>query len=163
MELKNVIEILNKKHKGTFVKVIWESQIQSAKAAKMGIKVTKRTEATVRWGVQYDHLAKVKKMKEERSENNNPVKDFKPWYKHLDNASYIIQHLSDPSKTYLQLYTINNKKAIKSTYYINDKIATKQEVQESGYVNNSEWNNKSETIIMNIPTNNICCIGKQEG
>lgn len=161
MELNNIINKLNKQHKGTFIRIGWKSNIESAVARKSGVQVVKETDATVRWGVKYDNLKRVKDLKAERESVDNPVKETKLWYKHLEQTPYIIQHLSDPHKTYLQLYTIHGKKSIKSKYYINGVEATKQQVIDSGYVNASEWAPKQECLIMNIPTANIRFIGKE--
>ena len=49
---------------------------------------------------------------------------------------------------------------IRLEIYINGVEMTKQQVVDSGYVNASEWNNKQECLIMNIPTANIRYIGK---
>lgn len=160
MELNNIINKLNKQHKGTFVRIGWKSNIESAKARNAGIQVVKETDALVRWGIQYDHLKRVQALKAEKAASGEPTKVVKPWYKHLEQNPYIIQHLSDETKTYLQLYTVNNKKSMKIKYYINGVEMTKQQVVDSGYVNASEWNPKQECLIMNIPTANIRYIGK---
>ena len=52
MELNKIINSLNKQHKGTFVRIGWKSNIESAKARNAGIEVVKLTDATVRWGVR---------------------------------------------------------------------------------------------------------------
>lgn len=161
MELNNIINKLNKQHKGTFVHVGWKSNIESAKARKQGVEVVKETNAVVRWGIRYDNLKRVKALKAEKMLSGEQHKAVTPWYKHMENNSYIIQHLSKPA-TYLQLYTVNNKKNIKSKYYINGVEATKQQVIDSGYVNASEWSPKQECLIMNIPTENILYIGKEK-
>lgn len=163
MELNKVISILNKQHKGTFVRIGWRSNIESAKARNAGITVVKEVDATVRWGINYDNLRRVKALRaEEAALNVKVVKTYTPWYKHLSETPHIIQHLKDPAKTYLQLFTINKKNVIKSRYYINGVEHTKQQVIDSGYVNASEWAQKDECLIMNIPITNIRYIGKQE-
>lgn len=160
MELSNIISKLSKQHKGTFVRIGWKSNIESAKARNAGISVVKETDATVRWGVRYDNLKRVKEIKAEKAAIGEQPKEVKPWYKHLEQSPYIVQHLSDESKTYLQLYTVHNKKLMKTKYYINGIEMTKQQVIDSGYVNASEWSPKQECLIMNIPTANIRYIGK---
>lgn len=158
MEIKHINELLTKQHKGTFVRIGWKSNIESAKARSAGISVVKETDATVRWGVSYDHLKRVKEIK---ATTQPSTTNHKPWYKHVEGYPHIIEHLSDPSKTYLQLFTINKKNSMKIRYYINGVEKTKQEVIDSGYVNNSEWAPKGECLIMNIPTSNIRFIGKE--
>lgn len=160
MKLEKVIEVLNKRQKGTYVKVGWRSNIESAKARKMGIEVIKETDATVRWGVNYSNLKRVKQIKSEQPEKD-PSVQRKPWYRHLEATPHIIEHLSDPNKQYLQLFTINRKGYMKTKYYINGELKTKQEVIDSGYVNASEFAPKEECLIMNIPIANIRFIGQE--
>ena len=159
MEVKNIIEILNKQHKGTFIRIGWKTSIESAKARKMGVSVIKETDTIVRWGIKYDNLRKVKMIKATQSLEEKVER--KPWCKHLEEAPYIVQHLTDVSKHYLQLFTVNKKGLTKTRYYINGVLSTKQEVINSGYVNNSEWAPRGECLIMNIPVNNIRFIGKE--
>ena len=161
MELNKIINSLSKQHKGTFVRIGWKSNIESAKARKEGVSVVKETDATVRWGIAYDHLARVKEQRAEKAALGETTKEVKPWYKHMETHSYILQKLSDESKTYLQLYTVNKKKTMTSRYYVNGVEMTKQQVMDSGYVNASEWAPKQECLIMNIPTENIRYIGKE--
>ena len=160
MKLEKVIEVLNKRQKGTYVKVGWKSNIESAKARKMGIEVVKVTDATVRWGINYSHLKRVKEIKAEKGESATES-TRKPWYRHLEGIPHIIQHLNDPEKQYLQLFTINKKSYIKTEYYINGEHKTKQEVIDSGYVNASEFAPKDECLIVNIPIANIRFIGQE--
>ena len=161
MELNNIINKLSKQHKGTFIRIGWKSNIESAKARNAGISVVKETAAIVRWGIKYDNLARVKAIKAEKAATGETQKATKPWYKHLEKYPYIIQHLSDATKTYLQIYTVHNKKSMKTKYYINGVEATKQQVIDSGYVNASEWAPKQECLIMSIPTTNILYVGKE--
>lgn len=161
MEVKRINEILNNKQRGTFIRIGWKSNIESAAARKNGVQVVKQTDATVRWGVKYDNLKRVKALRAEALALKTTTKTVAPWYKHIEGNYHLIQHLSDPSKIYLQLFTINKKNSMKTRYYINGIEKTKKEVIESGYVNNSEWAPKSECLIMNIPTANIRFIGKE--
>lgn len=160
MKLSNVINALNNRQKGTYVKVGWKSNIESAKARKMGIEVIKETDATVRWGVNYSNLKKVKEIKAEKGDSvSENIR--KPWYRHLEATPHILQNLNDPNKQYLQLFTINRKGYMKTKYYINGELKTKQEVIDSGYVNASEFAPKDECLIMNIPIANIRFIGQE--
>ena len=158
MEVKRINELLTKRHKGTFVRIGWKSNIESAAARKSGVQVIKQTDATVRWGVAYDRLKRVKEIKATAQPSTTT---HKPWYKHVEGSAHIIENLKDSSKTYLQIFPINKKNSICSKYYINGVEKTKQEVIDSGYVNNSEWNSKGECLVMSIPTTNIRFIGKE--
>lgn len=161
MKVDEIKNILNAKHKGTFVRVGWQKDVQSKSAEKAGIKVTKVTITTARWGVKYDNLQKVKLAKEEAKLFGSETKrEYTPWYKHSADASYILEKLSDVSQTYLQLFTVK-KNNTKVKYYINGVEKTKQEVIDSGYVNNSEFNKSQECLVFTIPTQNINFIGKE--
>ena len=160
MKLSNVINALNNRQKGTYVKVGWKSNIESKKAREMGVEVVKVTSATVRWGISYSNLKRVKEIRAEKGEGATES-TRKPWYRHLEATPHIIQHLTDPEKQYLQLFTINKKGYIKTEYYINGELKTKQEVIDSGYVNASEFSPKDECLIMNIPIKNIRFIGQE--
>lgn len=160
MKLEKVIEVLGKKQKGTYVKIGWKSNIESAKARKMGVEVVKETDATVRWGVNYSNLKRVKELKAAQGVEAQ-TNTRKPWYRHLEATPHIIEHLSDSTKQYLQLFTINRKGYMKIKYYINGELKTKQEVIDSGYVNASEFATKEECLIMNIPISNIRFIGQE--
>lgn len=159
MKLEKIIETLGKKQKGTYITVGWKSNIESAKARKAGYEVVKETDATVRWGVNYNNLQKVKDIKAQQGDQYASAR--KPWYRHLEKTPHIIEHLSDPTKQYLQLFTINRKGYTKTRYYINGELKTKQEVMDSGLVNASEFSSNGECLIMNIPVNNIRFIGKE--
>ena len=79
----------------------------------------------------------------------------------MEATPHILQNLNDPNKQYLQLFTINRKGYMKTKYYINGELETKQEVIDSGYVNASEFAPKEECLIMNIPIANIRFIGQE--
>jgi len=160
MELKNIINKLSNKHKGTFVRVGWSSNIESAAARKSGVQVVKETDATVRWGVRYDNLKRVKEIKALEGKVEE-TKQRKLWYKHLDDTPYIVENLNDADKKYLQLFTINNRRSIKTKYFVNGNEITKKELANSGYVNASNLESKGECLVMNIPINNIRFIGKE--
>jgi hypothetical protein len=159
MELNKIIETLNAKQKGTFIRIGYESRIESAKARSQGIMVTKKTITTVRWGCKYDNLKKVKEMHKLSPESNTQKRA--PWFKHINNAPYLIEHISDSNKKYLQLFTLARKNLTKTEYYINGQKCDKQTVVNSGYVNPSAISSDDEKLIMHIPINNIQFIGKE--
>lgn len=157
MELNKIVEVLNAKQKGTFIRIGWETEIQSKKAEKQGILVLKKTITTVRWGCRYDNLKSVKEARGDKPiEHNRNV-----WFKHMSGNPYVVEHISDSSKKYLQLFTVNKRNLTKTEYYINGRIATKQEVENSGYVNPSAIAGGEKPVVMNIPIANIKFIGKE--
>lgn len=161
MEVKRINEILNNKQKGTFIRIGWRSNIESAAARKSGVRVVKQTDTTVRWGIKYDNLKRVKALKAEALALKATTKEYTPWCKHVEGFSHLVESIREPGKTYIQLFPIGKKGVTKTRYYINGVEKTKQEVIDSGYVNNSEWIPKGDCLIMNIPTANIRFIGKE--
>jgi hypothetical protein len=157
MEVKTINEILSKRHKGTYINIEWTSNIESAAARKSGVSVVKVNNTTVRWGIKYRNIKSVKESQVSQ-QNSTPAK---PWYKRIDDHPYLIQHLSDPSKIYLQLFTSQRESKMQTRYYINGIEATRQEIVDSGYVNKSSLETNSGCLIMNIPISNILSIGKK--
>lgn len=158
MEIKTINEILSNRHKGTYINIEWASNIESAAARKSGVSVVKINNATVRWGIRYGNIKSVKKTQNPQQNTTSA----KPWYKRIDDHPYLIQHLSDPSKIYLQLFTSQRESKMQTRYYINGVEATRQEVVDSGYVNKSSLETNSGCLIMNIPISNILSIGKKK-
>ena len=158
MKLVNVQEALKGYKKGTFQRVGWKSNIESAAARKKGVSVVKEAEATVRLGISYSNIQAVKVTREENGE-------FKPhivWFKHSEDLPFIIEHLQDSDKKYLQLFTVNNNSNPRAYYYINGVLTPKQEVINSGYCNDSTFAQKAPTQTFNIPIENLRFIGEHK-
>lgn len=157
MLLNDVVNTLAKRQKGSFTKVCWKKNIESAAARKMGIVVEKETTTVVRFGVEYSHTKRARLKEIERA--GEPKRETTPWYKHHEETPYILINLKDPNKTYIQLFPVQKKGLTKVKYYINGVEKTKKEVQESGYVNQSTFKDTEELLVMSIATENIQFIG----
>jgi len=158
MNYNEIVETLNKKRKGTFTRIAFKSEIQSAAAKKRGITVEKHSSMTIRWGVSYGKLKKIIAKKLEKS--GETEKDtYKPWFKHDAQFPYIIHHLTEIEKMYLQIFVVNgkNQSNTRVRYYINNIPSTKEEAMV--YCNPSTFAPKDETPVMfNIPLQNILSI-----
>lgn len=153
MKPVDIIEKLNGKKKGTYISLKYISNIESAKARKQNIKVTKELSMVVRWGISYSNVKGV---------TPSVDSNYTPWYKHNTENSYILEHLKDSDKKYLQVFSSRNHKNHSNVrYFINGKEASREDVINSGYVNGSEFNtNKNkELLVMSLPINNIVSIG----
>ena len=61
MLLNDVVNTLARRQKGSFTKVCWRKNIESAAARKMGVVVEKETTTVVRFGVEYSHTKRAAK------------------------------------------------------------------------------------------------------
>ena len=160
MLLNEVITAIEKRQKGSFTRICWRKNIESANARKLGMLVEKETTMTVRVGIVYE---RTKRAKLKEAERTTPKQERAPWYKHREGTPYILESLKDPSKTYIQLYPVPKKNLVKVKYYINGIEKTKAEVQNSGYVNASTFNGKDEElIVMSVATDNIISIADKK-
>ena len=158
MNLKEIINKLNNYKKGTFIRIGWKSEIESKAAEKIGIKVIKESEATVRLGVTYSHL---KKIKESISAKENKEGESRaPWFKRSSLFGLLIEHKNDNSKQYLQMFPIGRNGNPKVYYFVNGQPIMKEQLQQTGYCNNSVFTPKGEVTVFNIPIENIRFIGK---
>lgn len=158
MTFENVVTKLQNYNPGVFVRCGWQSNIGNARSRKEGVVITKESEATVRLGINYSNIKAVKQARAEQTEEN--TKPRKIWFRHLEDAPAIIQHLEDENKKYLCMYPISKGGYPKVKYFLNGKEISKEALMLTGYVNPSEWN-KSETNMFSIPLENLRFIGKE--
>ena len=154
MKPTEIIEKLNSRKKGTYISLKYTTSIESTKAGKQNISVTKELSMVVRWGITYGNIKGV---------NISVDSNYTPWYKHNSINPYILEHLKDNEKKYLQVFSSrNHKNHCKVKYFINDKEVSREDVINSGYVNNSEFNiNKDkELLVMSLPISKIISIGE---
>lgn len=160
MKLENIKTALETYRNGRFVRCGWiKPNLESAKARKMGIEVTKISEATVRIGINYSNIHAVQVMRENAEGEKKP---HTIWFKHLEDFPVIVEHLQDESKKYLQVFTVNKKSAPKVKYVVTDnegtREVTREQLEKLGYCNPSAFQ-KSETLTFNIPIENLRFIG----
>lgn len=157
MKLTNVTIALKNYRKGSFQRVGWRSNIESAAARKKGITVVKEAEATVRLGISYSNIKVVKLMREERGAKPHAV-----WFKHSEDLPFIIEHLGDSKKKYLQLFVVNKNSNPRAWYYVNGVLTPKIDVMNSGYCNDSTFAEKAPTQTFNIAIENLRFIGEHK-
>lgn len=159
MELSLLQNKLNGYKKGTFVKVVWEKEISSAKAKKSNVKVMKRCEGIVRAGVTYANIGLVKEILANKAQNE--ITDSRPsWFEHIGNG--IVQHKTNTEKKYLQLFFVNNKK-IKSKISVEGVDTTNaNELYELGLITKADLpkQNDEPLVTMTISVENIVSFGK---
>lgn len=154
----NIIEAITKLgnyKKGSFIRIGWKSEIGSKASEKLGIKVTKESEATVRLGVNYSHLKKVQE-KVSLKEGNERI----PWFQRSGIFNLFIEHKKDINKQYLQVFPIGRNGNPRVHYFVNGVPITKEKLQKTGYCNESTFAPKEDKIVFNIPVENIRFIGK---
>lgn len=143
---------------GTFARVAYVSELPVAAAfKKQGVVITKETETTGRFGVDYTHIASVISRKATETED-------KP--KRTNNYEWIVPHRfshnTNTNKDYVQMTTVPKHSNTKSKYFINGKEATLDEVKP--YIIASYFSKKPESgnEVRTINVDNIKWI-KQRG
>ena len=154
MLFTEIIEALNGKQKGSFIRVGTKKHIESAAAQKKGISVIKETDMTVRFGVRYDHTKKAKQIEAARIAAGIEKRERASWCKHIEGHPFMVEHVLDTSKKYIQLFPIGKGGNARVRYFINGRPASKEEVQNSGYVNKGEWT-QNECVMMTIPIESV--------
>lgn len=155
MNIKETIAKLGNYRKGSFIRIGWKSEIGNKATEKLGIKVTKESEATVRLGVNYSHLKKVKEKASATQENNRI-----PWFRRSALSTLFIEHKKDASKQYLQVFPIGYNGNTRVRYFVNGALISKEDLQKTGYCNESTFTPKGDVVVFNIPVENIRFIGK---
>lgn len=159
MKLNNVREALKGYQKGSFIRVGWKSNIESASAKRTGVEVVKVSEATVRIGINYSNIKSVQLTRATREGDSKP---YKVWFKHIEDLPAIIEHLQDENKKYLQIFSVNKNSHPRVCYYINGVPATKKQVMESGFCNASAFTEKESIMTFNIPIENLRFVGNYQ-
>ena len=158
MTIEAINEKLDSYKVGTFVNVVWEKDISSAKAKKQGIQVMKRCEGVVRAGITYANIGLVKELMAMKSEEENESK--KPsWFEHIGRG--LVQHKSNPEKKYMQLFFVNNSK-IKSIVSIGGVEKSPMELYEMGLITKADMPKEHDEplITMTLSLDNIVSFGK---
>ena len=141
----NTTMIINKlatKRNGQFFKISYASDLPlTAKAKRDGVTVVKFTHATVRKGINYKNLKSVRaKHENDPAYFANPIQlpwgEWNPQHKGL-----LIEH---KNQTYVRLYTSPNKS--KSTYFLNGKAISLEDLKNVGVVQNSYWNKSDSPV-----------------
>ena len=160
MKLNELIKALEVIKKGTFVRIVYDTELPStALARSCGVKITKRTEKVVRLGVNYHNIAEVKKLEAERTE---PKRQTTSWC-HWEIPNIIAKH-NTKDDYYLSFATVKYGSHTRSKYYINGDEATYTMVAEGPFVQQSYFKSSNGfTPIQKIKVENIVELGGSRG
>lgn len=156
MKQNELMNILSSKRKGQLIRIQYKTFPKlAAQAERQGIQVMKITETTVRWGVNYSHIAAAIAEQEKRKNNGHL---FRPWW-HWDIPNVIQKHNTKGTK-YFAVYTIPRNNNTRTNYFIISPTGvceqvSKSDLQNRGLVHNSYWNNKEIPIMFSISLDNI--------
>ena len=150
MKKEQVKQIVETTKKGTFVRIEYEKEIECTNGKDV---ILKRTIAVVRMGISYSNLKSVKS----QIETSNKKVGGLPWGEWEQGfENYIINHTKNGNhREYLRVYTTNNHKP-KSTYTINGKSITIDELREKELIKESK--SKPSPLFV-IPLEQIIAIG----
>lgn len=144
---------------GTMARVQYKSELPvKACYKKEGISIIKMTDATVRFGVDYDHIAKVIEQRAEK------VATYETTTPRANNFYWIIEnkvsHNTNTNKDYLRFARVNGGSHRHTLYKMivggDEKVVEKADIEE--YVQNSYWNKHSEPEVQNICIDNVISI-----
>ena len=96
MTKEQILKALKSYHKGSFIKIQWETDITSASAKKQGYSAIKACESVVRLGVDYQHTRPA-------MQKQNTVHQ-ESWFKHCED-SILMVNKKDCEKLYLQCFS----------------------------------------------------------
>ena len=148
-DIENIIENV-KYRNGSYIKISWETDLGTAKAARIGVKVTKRVATTVRLGINYSNTAYAKQI---RGEGESATTTRAPWYHHTDNK-FIVEHNTN-GKQYLQAFSSPNQPKVK--FYMNGEECSYEQMYEMGLA--IKQTPKAAMCVMTIPVENIRQLG----
>ena len=145
MTKEQFLNKIAKNKKGTFTKVCFERPVKTLK--KFGeLNITKRTQGSVRFGVEYDNMKSVILKRENGilPKENNGLR-YGEWllYPYLieyNNQIYVRMTLSDGTK-------------LKSEYYLNNIKVDKESITQ--YLTSSELTPSKKTDIISVKIENI--------
>ena len=154
MTAKDLQEMILKLPKGSFQKMIWSRELKLYKKFEnQNIKITKVSEGTVRFGVEYDNMKAV----QEKRENGELPQDNQG----LNGMEWIFYPYllkGKNGKEYLRVNTIKGN-PIKTKYFMNGEEITKEQAEEYCTANNfSKGGNPLE--VFNVGIENIIQVGK---
>lgn len=156
MTKNQVLDAIQNIRKGTFVKIIYKSELPLTAAAKRdGVTATKITEKVVRLGVDYTHIQAVIDMEAARTE---PKREVASWC-HWEIPNILAKH-NTKEDMYLTFASVNGGSHTKSEYQLNGVTATKQEIADANIVQPSYFKQNGEApVIQKINVNNIIQLG----
>lgn len=157
MTRHEIIKAVDTVKKGTFVRIVYETELPLTAAAKRaGHVIVKHTEKVVRLGVNYGNISKVQKAEEARTE---PKREYTPWC-HWEIENILAKH-NTKDDYYLSFATVDGMgHHTKTTYFVDGVTATFDEVKESEFVLPSHFKNSGEApVVQKVNINNIIQLG----
>lgn len=149
MEYNKLLSLATSKQKGSWRRMVWQKELPVRAIYKDLYKVTKVTEGTVRFGINYDNMGAVKA---KRAAGELPQANAGlPWGQ-WKQYPYSITH---KGKDYFRVALDKNNKLV-STYYINGKPATPEQVY--AICTKSAFSSGNTPDILTIAIDNIISI-----
>lgn len=149
MKAEKIQKALSSYKAGTFVNLKWQKVISSKKALDEGICIIKECEGLVRLGVQYSHLKSAKDLIQSATGKT-------PWYKHAGYCTVV--HKEDPSKKYLQVYTVPGQRTRTGIQVIGSTLSV-DELIEGGYILKSALHSKPDLTVFTLSYDNVVKFG----
>ncbi len=156
MTLSQVLNIVEGIRKGTFTRIVYESSpTLTAEARKSGVQVVKLTEKVVRIGVDYQNIEAVKIAESLRT---TPKLERAPWC-HWEIDNILAKH-NNKDDYYLAFASVNDGHHTKTTWFINGRHVTREEVEASGFIIPSYFKPTNDIpVVQKINITNIISLG----
>lgn len=157
MTKHEIIRTVETVKKGTFVRIVYQTELPLTAAAKRsGHVIIKHTEKVVRLGVNYGNIATVQEAEAVRTE---PKREYTPWC-HWEIEDILAKH-NTKDDYYLSFATVNGiGHHTKSTYFMNGSTVALNEVMDSELVLPSYFKGTGEApAVQKVNINNIIQLG----
>lgn len=157
MTKHEIIRTVNDVKKGTFVRIVYQTELPLTSAAKKsGHVIVKHTEKVVRLGVNYGNIAKVQTAESQRTE---PKREYAPWC-HWEIKDVLAKH-NTKDDYYLSFATVDGKgHHTKNKYFIDGVAASLDDVKESNMILPSYFKSSSDApAVQKVNINNIIQLG----
>ena len=156
MTINEIMKELQTVRKGTFTRVVYTSEpTLTAAARKQGVTVVKHVEKVVRFGVKYRNIKSV----QEKMENEETKTTKRPAWCHWIVENILSKH-NTKEDYYLSFAPTATGHHTKTTWYLNNKVVTRKEVEESGVVLPSYFKlNDTLPVIQQVKIENVLEIG----
>lgn len=151
MNSNMVASIMKQKRNGVWFGISWTTDLpMTAAAKKMGYFGTKSSYCQCRKGVDYDHQKSV----QEKVAAGKVLTHELPWGEWKKGQEGVM--ITHKGKDYLRVYMGPNKP--RTTYFINGREYTKEELRASGLVQESFFKPKEKPDCLTVKTENINAI-----
>ena len=122
MKFENIARVVMNARKGAFSSMEWEKELPVRASFKNTYKVTKVTNAVVRFGVEYDNIGAVQN---KRENGTLPTQNAGLTWGEWSIYPYFIKH---KGADYVRC-TLSKTNPIRTSYFINGRPATKAECE----------------------------------